>query len=113
MKTWELYHSVGKDGEGKPTSSFTAELSEQPWICYGLGRIPDLFWSWCAKHLPEYFHDPQYDSELFGWRLRWELWSSFDAPRWRRRSIEWVRVADRDPDTWFQPGGDTPLKDAT
>lgn len=111
MKVWELYQSVSRDEQGNPTSHFDSELSEQSWFWYGLGRLPGIVWYWCDRHLPKYFTDPYFDGEESGWRIRWELWSTYDAPRWRRRTVEWVRVADRDPATWFKPGGDAPLED--
>lgn len=109
MRIWELYESYGRDADGNPDHHFKAELSRQPLVCHCLGLIPNWFWNFCTDHLPKYVTDPGFDHGTWGWRLRWELWSSYDAPRWRRKTIEWVRVRDRDPDTWFLPNGDTPL----
>lgn len=47
----------------------------------------------------------------FLWRLNLELWLGYEFQHKRRKVIETVRVADRDPETWWKTDAPAPLPD--
>jgi hypothetical protein len=112
MKIWELHHCFGRD-ENDDSEYFMAELSEQPVLCHLAGTFADRLW-WLVNPLlrrvpfgrGNRLNDD--DTVSLGWQIRYEIWSSYVAPRWRRQVIEGVRVKDRNPETWDLPGGGAP-----
>jgi hypothetical protein len=89
MKFWEYVTVVGKDHKYQEV-----ECYEQPLHRHLFALFTDWLWFRVVGICPWVL--AEHDKKIWGWRLRYELWSGYENSRYKRRDVHRFEVEESD-----------------